>query len=135
MKLAPKEYVLQDAIRRLRDEDSAELVRYIGKLSSNVVWFENPAVVEKASGWVEEKINKIQGFDYIPPALFALQSALKLFQDSLSNPDDDANEHRDESSASESPMSGGFARDDSALRRALDGALDRATRKIHRSHR
>ena len=95
MKLAPKEYVLQDAIRRLRDEDSAELVRYIGKLSSNVVWFEDPDVVEKASGWVEEKINKVQGGE-IPPALFALQSALKLFQDSLSNPDDDANEHRDD---------------------------------------
>ncbi len=106
MNLTPKQHVLENAIHRLQDEDCEELARYIGKLGSNIVWFEDPEVVEKASGWVEEKINKVRDFE-IPPGLFALQSALKLFQDSGSDPDDDATEGRDESSASERPMCAG----------------------------
>ena len=79
IQLTAQEQQLQKAIGELSEENLTDLADAIGKPSCDVVWFDDSEIVEKAWGWVQEKLNESELTD-VPPGILSLQSALKPFK-------------------------------------------------------
>ncbi len=57
--LDPWEHDLKAAIDNLSDDVRADLASAIGKPNSDIVWFDEVEVREKARAWVNAKINEL----------------------------------------------------------------------------